>query len=72
MDVLAVPWHHSDTTGVVLQNTGVSRESTELEAKIRTNYFGSAYDANVVGDRKCVPHRTLSAMPAYQDLAFPA
>ena len=52
MDVLAVPWHHSDTTGVVLQNTGVSRESTELEAKIRTNYFGSAYDANVVGDRK--------------------
>jgi len=50
MDVLAVPWHHSDTTGVVLQNTGVSRESTELEAKIRTNYFGSAYDANVVGD----------------------
>jgi len=50
MDALAVPWRHNDTTGVVLQNTGLSRESTELEAKIRTNEFGWTYDENSVGD----------------------
>lgn len=41
---------HIDTTGAALQKTGLSRFSTELVAKIRTNEFGAGYDANVVGD----------------------
>jgi len=44
---------------MALQKTDLSREPTELEAKIMTNEFGWTYDENSVGDIQLSTVKTL-------------